>query len=328
MKKSVRLSVILPVYNGEKYLERALDSLVAQTVFEELEVVAINDGSKDASGSILDFYASHYPNIRAFHIPNGGVSNARNVGLDHISGTYIGFLDADDWVDTDHFEKLLRGIECIDAEIAACGFAMETDSGVIVQNDVPIETSGLDGQAAVKAFLLGQIDVHAVTKIYRADLLQSIRFDTSLHYGEDRLFALSALLEAKRIALLNDCYYHYYMNDQSAMQQTVSDRTFENLTVGNKTISLVKQVYPELVPYAQCEEISTKCRILGEIVIQKKTAEYEKQYQHLRKEIKGFNLRTARRYASRKHYITLIIAKISPYLYGKLRSIPYLRFKK
>ena len=282
----------------------------------------------DASGSILDTYASYYPNIRVLHISNGGVSNARNVGMDHASAEYIGFLDADDWVDTGHFEKLLRGIESIDAEIAACGFAMETDSGEIVRNDVPIKTSGVDGQSAVKAFLLGQIDVHAVTKIYRADLLQNIRFDSLLHYGEDRLFALSALLEAKKIALVNDCFYHYYLNDQSAMQQTVSDKTFENLVVGSKTISLVKQVYPELVSYAQCEEISTKCRILGEIVVQNKTAQYEKQYQQLRKEVKDFDLRTARRYASRKHYITLIIAKISPYLYGNLRSIPYLRFKK
>lgn len=328
MKKNSLLSVIIPVYNAEKYLQRAMDSLVGQTVFPDMEIIAIDDGSNDKSGSILDNYACQYPNIYIYHIPNGGVSNARNLGLAHASAEYIGFLDADDWVDADHFGKLLAGIKNCEADIAACGFVIETNDGVIVKNDIPVVQADYDGKTAVKAFLLGQIDVHAVTKLYRAELLWDIRFDSSLHYGEDRLFALSALLAAKKIALVNGCCYHYYLNSQSAMQQTVSERSFENLVVGNKTIEYVKQTYPELVPYAECEDVSVKCRILGEIIVQHRKTQYWMQYRQLRQDIRNFNPDKMYRYASKKHFLSFMVAQISPYLYGKLRSIPFLRFKK
>lgn len=328
MKSAYQISVIVPVYNAEKYLKRAMDSLIGQTVFADMEIIVVDDGSADQSGAILDSFSLQHPNVFVYHIVNSGVSNARNFGLDRASAEYIGFLDADDWLDPDHFEKMLAGIKDGAADVAACGFAMESDAGTVVTNNVSVTADAFPGRKAVKAFLLGEIDVHAVTKLYRADLVRDVRFDSSLHYGEDRLFALGALMKADRVVTVNRCYYHYYLNAQSAMQQELSDRSFENLTVGHRTVACVRQTYPELAPYAECEEISTKCRLLGEIVLQNKKTQYLHHYNQLRRDIREFDLAKAYRYSSRKHFLSLLVARISPGLYGRLRSIPVLRFKK
>lgn len=328
MKSAYQISVIVPVYNAEKYLKRAMDSLIAQTVFTDLEVIAVDDGSTDQSGAILDSFSVRYPNVLVYHIANGGVSNARNFGMEQASGEHIGFLDADDWVDPDFFENMLSRIKDGKADIAVCGFSMEADAGTVVTNNVPVTADVYSGAEAVKAFLLGEIDVHAVTKLYRADLVRDVRFDSALHYGEDRLFALDALLRAERVVSVDGCCYHYYLNTQSAMHQELSERSFENLIVGRRTVVCVRQRYPELAPYAECEEISTKCRLLGEIVLQNRKEQYPHYYRQLRKDIREYDLAKAYRYSSRKHFLSLLIARISPGLYGRLRSVPILRFHK
>ena len=326
MKKTYQLSVIVPVYNGEKYLRRAMDSLIGQTIFDDMEIIAVDDGSTDQSGSVLDGYSSQHPNISVYHIANGGVSNARNFGMEQASTGYLGFLDADDWVDLDYFEKMLGAIKDGGADIAVCGFAVETDAGLLVTNPVPAVT--YFGEDAVKALFSGQIDVHAVTKLYRTDFIRNTRFNTELHYGEDKLFVLSALTQAESVVLVKGCVYHYYQNAQSAMHQALSDRSFETLMVGQKIIARIAATYPELSPYAECEEIDAKCRLLGEIVHQNKIEQYHDRYLQLRRDVREFDLAKAYRYSSRKHFLALLLAKISPRLYGQLRSVPTLRFKK
>ena len=327
VKNAFKISVIVPVYNAEKYLRRAMDSLVKQTIFDNMQIIAVDDGSTDQSGAVLDGYASQYANISVYHIANGGVSNARNFGMEQVHAEYLGFLDADDWVDSDYFEKMLGAIIDVGADISACGFSVETDAGLLVTNAVPAAVDSFFGIDAVKALFGGQIDVHVFTKLYRTDFIRNTRFDTELHYGEDRLFVLSALTQAESVVLVKGCVYHYYQNSQSAMHQALSDRSFETLIVGKKILARIAATYPELIPYAECEEMSIKCRLLGEIAHQDKIEQYHGRYIQLCRDVREFDLAKGYRYSSRKHFLALLLAKISPRLYGQLRSIPALRFK-
>ena len=102
------LSVIIPVYNVEPYLHRCIDSVIAQDMSDEIELLLVDDGSKDASGAICDEYASKYSWIHAFHIPNGGVGNARNYGIEHVQGEYFTFIDSDDFIDPGFYKEVLR----------------------------------------------------------------------------------------------------------------------------------------------------------------------------------------------------------------------------
>ena len=328
MKNAFKISVIVPVYNAEKFLRRAMDSLIKQTIFEDMEIIAVDDGSTDQSGAVLDGYSSQYPNISAYHIANGGVSNARNFGMEQVHAEYLGFLDADDWVDPDYFEKMLGAIKDGGADMAVCGFSVETDAGLLVTNPVPAAVNSFSGNESVKALFGGQIDVHVFTKLYRTEFIRNTRFDTELHYGEDRLFVLSALTQAESVVLVKGCVYHYYQNSQSAMHQALSDRSFETLTVGKKIIARITATYPELIPYAECDEINIKCRLLGEIAHQDKIEQYHDRYIQLCRDVREFDLAKAYRYSSRKHFLALLLVRISPRLYGQLRSIPALRFKK
>ena len=304
-----------------------MDSLVKQTIFDNMQIIAVDDGSTDQSGAVLDGYASQYANISVYHIANGGVSNARNFGMEQVHAEYLGFLDADDWVDSDYFEKMLGAIIDVGADISACGFSVETDAGLLVINAVPAAVDSFFGIDAVKALFGGQIDVHVFTKLYRTDFIRNTRFDTELHYGEDRLFVLSALTQAESVVLVKGCVYHYYQNSQSAMHQALSDRSFETLIVGKKILARIAATYPELIPYAECEEMSIKCRLLGEIAHQDKIEQYHGRYIQLCRDVREFDLAKGYRYSSRKHFLALLLAKISPRLYGQLRSIPALRFK-
>lgn len=118
------ISVIVPVYNVEPYVEKCLDSILAQT-YSDLEVLVIDDGSTDGCGEISDRYAEQDHRIQVFHTENHGLSAARNIGLDHVNGQYIGFVDSDDWIDPDMYEELHNIIQKTDADIVTCRFYQE-----------------------------------------------------------------------------------------------------------------------------------------------------------------------------------------------------------
>lgn len=125
----MKLSIIVPVYNVEKFLNKCLDSLVGQTM-EDYEIILVDDGSKDASGRICDDYAERYPElVRVMHIDNGGQGRARNFGIDTAKGEYLGFVDSDDWVETDMYPKLCQRADETGADVVVCDFMAEFDDG-------------------------------------------------------------------------------------------------------------------------------------------------------------------------------------------------------
>ena len=117
------ISIIVPVYNAEKYLHRCVDSILAQT-FTDFELLLINDGSKDNSGKICDEYAAKDPRVRVFHKENGGVSSARNMGLDNAKGEWVTFVDSDDWLVHNIYEKMLHKLVEENADLCLCDINM------------------------------------------------------------------------------------------------------------------------------------------------------------------------------------------------------------
>lgn len=125
---SPTISVIIPVYNAEKYLRRCIDSVLSQT-FTDFELLLIDDGSKDKSGAICDEYAAKDSRVRVFHKENGGVSSARNMGLDNACGNYIAFVDADDWIDGNMYYEMFAAINESKSDIVCCDYLYEYENG-------------------------------------------------------------------------------------------------------------------------------------------------------------------------------------------------------
>ena len=200
------ISIIIPVYNVEKYVRKCLDSVVNQT-YKDLEILVIDDGSTDGSGKICDEYKKDNK-VRVFHTENRGLSAARNLGLDKAKGEWIGFVDSDDWIEPYMYEVLLKRAEKTGADIVAFKFYQEyvNKTEESVGSTVPFTVEGDD---ILKAILLERRFTEDVwNKFYRSTLFQSIRYPEGRIF-EDYATTYKLLQKAKKLIYIPDCLTHY-----------------------------------------------------------------------------------------------------------------------
>lgn len=206
-----KISIIVPVYKAEAYLRRCVDSILAQT-FNDFELLLIDDGSPDRSGEICDEYAIKDSRVRVFHKKNGGVSSARNVGLDNAMGEWVAFVDSDDYIENGYLATLNHVGQ--DVDIIHFGFKKErADKSVYSCFEfhqptlVPLETF----------FCKKYFSSCSVSYFFAKSLIGSIRFNENLRYSEDRQFIIQVVVNTKRdIKLVNNICYIYTYNEYSA----------------------------------------------------------------------------------------------------------------
>lgn len=221
------ISVIVPVYNTSDYVKRCLESIFDQT-FQDIEIIAVDDGSTDGSGAILDRYQSRYPMLRVFHTENNGVSQARNYALNYASGRYILFVDSDDYMDSEMLAQLYHKIEQTGADICVCDFVTAYPDGecrpsTLCLPDLDLLELSESGRRSFVADSFRQkiyVGGSVVNKLIRKSLLDDtgVRFvDRKVIHAEDMHFYFMLLLHVKRIAFLNRPLYYYYQRAGSAM---------------------------------------------------------------------------------------------------------------
>ncbi len=214
------VSILVPVYNSEKYLRQCLGSIVNQT-YKDLQVVIVDDGSIDNSLSICREYADKYEFIEVYHQGNAGVASARNALLDKAKGDYTIFIDSDDWIEPDMIEGLLHYIAEYDLDIVICGSVSEyNDSATAV--DTSYCSPLIDNrEEAVKKFILHkELNGSLWNKLVKTSLFHNLRFAKDIWYGEDALMMWQVLQRVNRIGSMPTPYYHYRMNDASISHQT------------------------------------------------------------------------------------------------------------
>ena len=211
----VKLSVIIPVYNKIRYVARILDQLRMQ-IFSDFECLLIDDGSTDGSGAVCDEFAAKDSRFRVFHIPNGGVSHARNVGLDHAQGAYITFIDSDDGIRPDYLENLVRCAESSGADLVISGYQKVSEDGSILQTVIPSRTGLWKFSDILPEFAQTQLQTGlfgcCVAKIFTRTLVKNIRFDETLRLAEDFDFYLN-LYEIIETIYLDDHSGYLYLQD-------------------------------------------------------------------------------------------------------------------
>lgn len=216
-----KISVIVPVYKAEAYLRRCVDSLLAQT-FRDFEVLLVDDGSPDRSGAICDEYARQDSRVRALHKPNGGVSSARNYGIDNARGEWLSFIDSDDWIDGRCFEKCLMLIEAHHLDLLQFGFARVDEEG---KADF-VENKKKCPPLASRAFIESdQFLVSVCATLFKADIIrrENIRFEEGLKYAEDQLFLYNYIPKCGLCMKTEEVFYFYLSNPQSATHTTDSN---------------------------------------------------------------------------------------------------------
>lgn len=217
-----KISVIVPVYKAENYLHRCVDSLLAQT-FQDFEILLIDDGSPDRSGEICDEYARKDKRVRVFHKENGGVSSARNVGLDHARGEWICFVDSDDWVGRTYLKSLYIDALNNHAELVVHGYVMLTIDGKKIQFEsysnrlYKLENGLYDMFVEQNLYYRGS----PCSKLYKRFLLveHGIKFDTDVHYGEDLCFVLDYLSVIQLVYFSSESSYYYIQYGTSSVNR-------------------------------------------------------------------------------------------------------------
>lgn len=216
------ISVIIPVYNSGKYLADCLNSVLSQS-YKELEIICVNDGSTDDSADILEEYARKDGRIHVIHQQNAGVSAARNAGLQAANGSHIAFVDSDDALDPQMYDHLLRLMDTYCADIAHCGYRKVYADGSAKEVCGTGELLVQDFAEAAGCLLAGRHFTGGLwNKLYRAELLEGVRFDSALKMNEDILMNAILFSKAKTIVFQDVPLYHYYERSDSSCSTTAA----------------------------------------------------------------------------------------------------------
>lgn len=228
-----KVSIIVPIYKAEQYLETCIESLVNQTL-ENIEIILVNDGSPDSSGDICNKYKDMYSNIKAIHLKNGGVSRARNYGIVLAEGEYIGFVDSDDYVDLDMYKILYDIAIHNESDIVMCG--IKIDNGDKHYN---IKMNYCNEYSGNKTIIENLINLYyqnehpglfsVCNKIFRKELVDkySITFDQELSHAEDAFYVLDFLKKSEKFNCINEYYYNYRQVDSSCVHQVSRPNDYE-----------------------------------------------------------------------------------------------------
>lgn len=237
------VSIIVPVYNGEKFIARCVESVLAQT-YTDFELILVNDGSKDNSGAICDNLAEKDGRIRVIHQENGGVSRARNRGLDVAQGDVIGFVDADDYVLPEFLEIAVRELDGADI----CMFDLVTiwDSGKTAPDTIPVllDVCTMNKKEITPEQLLLMAG-SACRCLYRAELVKEIRFPVGIKFSEDRIFNLYAMGRMASMRYIRKGLYYRVMQEESAVHRYHEDYFEACLAAHKGTQEALAAVWPE-----------------------------------------------------------------------------------
>ncbi len=231
-----KVSIIIPIYNTEKYLKTCLDSILGQT-YENLEIILVDDGSADNSGKIIDDYAKKDRRIKAIHQKNQGQSAARNNGLKEATGDYIGFIDSDDKIDPTFVEKLLAPYQNKNTALTVCGIHYNRLKTATEEDAYISELRPKTPRESKEAYILRLLALDgrlysSVNKLYRASIAKTLSFDVSLKFGEDTRFVLNYLKKtANKIEfILEPLYVYNFGTETSTVKKTsTSWENWQNL---------------------------------------------------------------------------------------------------
>lgn len=281
------ISVIIPAYNIADYLPRCLDSVLGQT-YGNLEVIVISDGSTDGTNDIIKLYAGKDKRIVPVFKENSGVSDTRNKGLDIATGDYIGFVDGDDYIESDMYEILIKNALEYNADISHCGYQMVFPSHI----DYYFNTKELrvqDKKRGIIDFIKAdKIEPGIVNKIYRRNILHNVRLEKSIKYNEDVLFNLLAFKNSNKSVFLDIPLYHYILRKNSATgsaNTSINPKTIEDTILVSQM--LIEQAGDEYKDFTVNRYLCCLVNQFRTVLFAEKDIE-ERFYCYIRNEIKKY----------------------------------------
>ena len=270
-EKEPLISIIVPVYNAEQYLEKCVNSIINQT-YTNLEIILVDDGSPDNCGTICDEWAKKDSRIKVIHEKNSGQSIARNAGLDNATGEYVGFIDSDDTVEPEMFEDLYNAIDGVD--LAICGHSLVYEDkveSVSTGNIIELDKEGLWRE------VFGKLNNAVWNKLFKRELINDLRFDLRFAHGEDLIFNLLYLEGAKTGRLVDKALYNYYKRNDSITTGKFTSRKLLEVDSKEEALSLIRKLYPSMERTALKYCFRARMNVMRHIYKEKLQNNYKQQ---------------------------------------------------
>lgn len=276
------VSLIVPVYNVARELPDCLNSLITQS-YRNLQIIIIDDGSSDASPAICDQYVDKDPRIMVVHQENGGVSRARNRGLDMATGSVVGFVDADDWLAPDMVGCLVKLMQETQSDVASCSYLRAAGYMVpSVQNDDVVEIS--NQEQSIERFLSGNYSASICTKLFRKHVLTQ-RLQPDMATGEDAWFFYQTLKQMRQLVHTTHPLYFYRTRPDSVTQVKVNLLTMDKLKAADLICQDVADTYPEHLERARFMVFDKYLSVLNQLLQESAEQQFPVEMQAIRQRL-------------------------------------------
>lgn len=316
------ISIIVPVYKVENYLQRCVESLINQT-YQNIEIILVDDGSPDRCGEMCEAFALQDARIRVYHKENGGLSDARNYGVSVANGAYIGFVDSDDYIHHSMYEKLYQAITKEKADVAECGVTRVYGN----RNRVHCEIENLYEVMNEKQYFEEVLTSKKVygsvwCKLIRKEIAKQVQFEKGKYY-EDLFYNLELVQVAKKYVFTNQPHYYYFIRENSITTEKYSPKQLTIIEAMNNYYMFCEKNYPELIEKAFIRQSLAYLSIFNQLILDdyKNYSEFKEVYQFLKQNKKRIIKNSD---ASKQLKLSIIILNINLSLYRFL----YKQYKK
>lgn len=323
MKANKKISVIVPIFNIVNYLPKCIETLISQT-YKNIEIVLIDDGSDDGSENVCDKYASS-ANVKVFHMENGGVSAARNKGIEIATGEIISFVDGDDWIESDMFETLYGLMNKYEAEAIVAGTIIENEKGKELSTyATSANTEFIDSSDYISQLLLDNVQGGTVSwnKLFKKEIIKMPFKKYAI--GEDIIFLYENLINANKILVANIAKYHYVQRRGSSRISSFQDKHLDSIKCANYIYYIVYKNNKKYLEEASCMKFNYYIGSISRIIYWNVETQYRDEYEKIYNELKRlFKVIKNSNKKSIQKYMSFWLLKNYKFLYKILIKIYY-----
>ncbi len=282
MNEQKMLSVIIPVYKVEEYLEKCVNSVRNQT-YKNIEIILVDDGSPDKCPEICDRFAKEDDRITVIHKENGGQGSARNMGLDIAKGSYITFIDSDDYVDENMYEIMIEALERTDSDISFCGFYSHSGLRTVESTKIKNEHIWENAEQLLEALFKGEAIGNPWNKVYKKELFSDIRFPEGV--AREDIYIMHTLYgKCCRAVHTGKCLYHYLIREGSSEHQDFDPKFLISIQIAENRREYIRVNFPNLLPYADHSCFGARLSAIKKIV----RSDCEKKFPDMLAELKKY----------------------------------------
>lgn len=310
MKKNDLISIIVPVYNVSKYLEKCVYSIVNQT-YNNIEIILVDDGSSDDSGKKCDSLSKIDNRIKVFHKENGGLSDARNYGIDKSMGKYVCFVDSDDFVTIDMCEILYNDILKYKTDVSCCTYIDYYDDKTVIKND-DVERYKVSKEEAIRYVMIGdKIPISAVAKLYKKSIFDEIKFEKNRAY-EDALIMIELFDKCKNISInTSKVYYYVHRKNSITTSKYNKKRDCDVIFAYEKNKSIIEKKYPDMIEIANMRLCWAYFHVLDNMI----RSNYKNNKEIVKYLRDNYTFIMKSKYFTKSRKISMFFLKKSVYLY-------------